>query len=76
MTQIEALAEAKRLVRRLGSAPDPMKEARAMVGLLLRAGPWSAAAERQILGLADWLATRPSPAALRPRCQQVLKTLE
>lgn len=75
LARAEALAAARKLVRTLDSAPDPLQQARAAVATLLRAGPWSAAAERQILDLAEWLATRPPPAALKPRCHQVLKGL-
>jgi len=75
VTRFEALAEAKALARTLGSAPDPLKQARAVVAVLTRSGPWSAADEGRILALAGWLATRPPPMALKPRCQQLLKEL-
>lgn len=75
VTRLEALAEAKVLARTLGSAPDPLKQARAVVAVLGRSGPWSAADERRILAFAEWLATRPPPIALKPRCQQLLKEL-
>lgn len=75
LARVEALAAARKLVRTLDSAPDPLHQARAAAATLLRAGPWSATAERQILELAEWLATRPPPAALKPRCHQVLKGL-
>jgi hypothetical protein len=72
----EALAGARKLVRALGSAPDPQRQAQAAVALLLRSGPWREAAQRRILDLAAWLATRPPPEAIRPRCQAVLKALD
>jgi hypothetical protein len=72
----EALAAARKLIRTLDSAPDPLRQARAAIAGLLRSGPWSPAAERQILDLAAWLAARPPPTALRARCQAVLKALD
>lgn len=75
LTRAEALASARKLARTLDSAPDPQAKAKAAVALLLKAGPWSAASERQVLDLAAWIATRPPPTALKPRCQAVLKSL-
>jgi hypothetical protein len=72
----QVLAEARKLLRALGSAPDPHRQAQAAVALLLRSGPWGAAGERQILDLASWLAERPPPEAIKPRCQSVLKALD
>lgn len=71
----EALAQARKFVRTLGSAPDPQRQAQAAVALLMRSGPWPPAAERQILDLAAWLAARPSPTAIKPRCQALLQAL-
>ncbi len=76
VSRFGALAEARIVVRRLGSAPDPQKQASALVAGLLRSGPWTPSQERAILAVAEWLRTRPSPAALKPRCQQLLKDLE
>jgi len=73
--QAEALAVARKLVRTLDSAPDPLRQAQGAVAGLLRTGPWSPTAERQILDLAAWLATRPPPSGLKARCQSVLRTL-
>jgi hypothetical protein len=72
----EALSEARKLVRTLGSAPNPQQQAQTALTLLMRSGPWPPAAQRQILDLAAWLATRPQPAAIKPRCQAVLKALD
>jgi hypothetical protein len=71
-----ALAAARKLVRTLDSVPNPQQQAQAAIAGLLRSGPWGSAAERQILDLASWLATRPPPMALKSRCQSVLRTLE
>ena len=71
----EALVEARKLIRTLDSAPDPQRQAQSAVAILLKSGPWGAAAERQILDLADWLATRPPPAGLKARCQATLRAL-
>lgn len=76
LSQGEALAQARKLVRTLGSAPNPQQQAQTAVTALMRSGPWSPAAERQILDLAAWLATRPPPTAIKPRCQAVLKALD
>lgn len=71
----EALAEARKLVRTLDSAPNPQRQAQAVVTALLRSGPWAPAAKRQILDLARWLADRPPPTALKARCQALLESL-
>jgi hypothetical protein len=71
----EGVAVARKLVRTLDSAPDPQRQAQVAVAGLLRCGPWDPAAERQILDLAAWLATRPPPSTLKLRCQAVLKRL-
>lgn len=75
LTRAEALVTARKLVRTLDSAPDPQRQAQAAIAALLKTDPWPPAAERQIRDLADWLAGRPSPTALKARCQTVLKTL-
>jgi 7,8-dihydro-6-hydroxymethylpterin-pyrophosphokinase len=72
----EALAVARKRVGTLESAPNPLRQAQTAVAGVLRTGPWGAAAERQILDLAAWLATRPPPSALKLRCQSVLRTLD
>lgn len=75
MERREALTAARKLIRTLDSAPNPLQQAQAAVAALLRFGPWAPAAERQILELATWLATRPPPTAVKSRCQAVLKGL-
>jgi hypothetical protein len=72
----EALTAARKLIRTLDSAPHPLQQAQAAIATLMRCGPWPAAAERGILELANWLATRPPPTALKARCQAVLKMLD
>lgn len=75
MTRYEVLAEAKALVRTLGSAPDPLRHAVALLALVRRSGPWTPEQERTILVFSEWLAARPPPSALKPRCQQLLRDL-
>jgi hypothetical protein len=43
--------------------------------MLMRSGPWSSQAERQIRELSAWLATHPPPLTIKPRCQAALKAL-
>lgn len=75
-SKTEALREARKLVRTLDSAPEPLQQAQSAVATLMRSGAWPPAAERQILDLAAWLAARPPRAAIKSRCQAVLKALE
>lgn len=76
LSRSEALAQARKLVRTLGAAPNPQQQAEAAVSGLMRSGPWPPAAEREIRDLAAWLATRPPPTAIKPRCQAILRTLD
>lgn len=75
MERLEALTAARKLIRTLDSAPNPLRQAQAAVAALMRTGPWTPSAERQIRELATWLAARPPPTALKSRCQAVLKAL-
>lgn len=74
-TTAEALTTARRLIRTLDSAPDALKQAQSAVAALQRATGWTAQQAQEILEMSEWLATRPAPAALKLRCQQVLKRL-
>ncbi|WP_068875134.1 MULTISPECIES: hypothetical protein [unclassified Phenylobacterium] len=72
---LEALTNARRLVRTLDAAPDPLRQAQAAISGLIRAKGWAPDQEHAILALAEWLAQRPPVTALKPRCQALLKTL-
>jgi len=71
----EALLTARRLVRTLDSAPNPMQQARAAVAALVRAEGWRPPEEQAILEVAEWLSRRPPLVALKPRCLALLKRL-
>lgn len=71
----EALATARRLIRTLDAAPDPLRQAQTAVAGLIRVRSWAPDRERAILALAEWLAQRPPVSALKGRCQAVLKAL-
>jgi hypothetical protein len=71
----DALSSARKLVRTLDSAPDPWRQAQTAVALLIKEPGWATAEERQILELANWLARRPPPSALKSRCQTMLRNL-
>ena len=75
LARADALSAARKLIRTLDSAPNPLQQAQAAISGLTRSGPWPPSAQGQILDLAAWLATRPPPSALKARCQSVLKTL-
>lgn len=72
---MEALTSARRMIRALDAAPNPLQQAQAAVGGLLRAKGWSPGQERTLRALAEWLAQRPPSTALKPRCQAALKAL-
>lgn len=76
LEKTEALTSARKLIRTLDSAPNPLAQAQTAAATLLRSGPWPPEAERKILDLAQWLATRPPPSALKARCKAILKALE
>ncbi len=75
LARADALTAARKLIRTLDSAPNPLQQAQAAIAGLMKSGPWAPATERRLLDLAAWLAARPPPNALKPRCQAVLKTL-
>lgn len=74
-TRIEALTRARRLVRTLESAPNPLQQARTAVTALVRVRGWRPEDEKAILEVAEWLSQRPPLEALRPRCQTLLRRL-
>ena len=71
----EALTTSKRLRRSSSSAPDPRVQARAIYTALAAADGWKPQEQQTIDALGAWLAERPSPEALRDRCEQVLRML-
>ena len=74
-TKTEALMTARRLVRMLESAPNPLQQARTAVTTLVRAQGWRPADEKAILEVAAWLSLRPPMEAIKPRCQALLRRL-
>lgn len=71
----EAIMTAKRLRRTLRSAPVPHRQARALHTALAAADGWSAAERQEIDNFAEWLDERPSDAALRAKCDEILNCL-
>ena len=74
-TRLEALTTARRLIRTLESAPNPLQQAQTAVTTLVRARGWRPDEEHAILEVATWLAQRPPLEALKPRCQRLLRRL-
>lgn len=74
MSQTEALAAAKKLVRTFASAPDPRRQARAVYSELARLS-WSRRRQDEVDALGAWLLELPPVADLRQRCEQVLARL-
>lgn len=75
ISKAEALASARKLVRTFGSAPDPRRHARTLLGLLTKAHGWSAGQVEQMQALDAWLDSHPPIGELRPRCDQALAKL-
>lgn len=75
MTRSEALDAARKLCRTLDASPDPRRQAQALAAGLLKASGWSSAAEAEITAFAQWVAGRPSPSALKPRAQALLRLI-
>ncbi|WP_421937306.1 hypothetical protein [Phenylobacterium sp.] len=71
----QALANARRLVRTFGSAPEPRRRAQAVLSQLTRAEGWSAHQRASIEGFRDWLRGEPAVSALEPRCRGLLSAL-
>ncbi|MDZ4373349.1 MAG: hypothetical protein U1C74_18255 [Phenylobacterium sp.] len=71
----QALAEARKLVRTFGSAPDPRRRAQAILSELKHAGTWTPQAGQEIAQVDAWLQTAPSLTALEPRLRALLAKL-
>jgi hypothetical protein len=71
----QALADARRLVRTFGSAPEPRRRAQAVLSELTRAEGWSAHQRAAIEGFRDWFRGAPAVSALEPRCRALLSAL-
>lgn len=71
----EALAVARRQCRTLASAPDPRERGQAIFAGLARADGWSKTEQNKIIAFGAWLNERPSPSAMKARCQQLLVAL-
>lgn len=71
----QALADARRLVRTFGSAPEPRRRAQAVLSGLIWAEGWSAPQRAAIEGFRDWLRGEPAVSALEPRCRALLSAL-
>lgn len=70
-----ALAEARKLVRTLASAPDPKRRAQAVLSELRHGGGWSPDARRDIEATDAWLRERPAVESLEPRLRALLTRL-
>ena len=71
----EALAAASKLLRTLGSAPDPKARAREIHNALARSLAWAQPQGDAIAAFGAWLRDYPSPSEIKPRCQQLLDRL-
>jgi hypothetical protein len=72
----QALTDARKLVRTLGSAPDARARARAVVSELRRADVWSAAELRKVDAVDAWLRTSPPVTDLQPRLRALLTAMQ
>lgn len=70
-----ALADARKLLRGFGAAPDARRRAQAVLSALRQADNWSAAGRRQIETADAWLRTGPSVTALEPQLRALLTAL-
>lgn len=71
----QALAEARKLVRTFGSAPDPRRRAQAVLSELKRVDGWTSAGLSDIAAVDAWLQSAPSVTALEPRLRALLEKL-
>lgn len=71
----EALASARKLVRTFGSAPDPRRHARTVLGLLTKVHGWTADQAQHVRELEAWLDSHPPIGQLRGYCDQLLAKL-
>lgn len=71
----QALADARKLVRTLGSAPDLRRRAQAVLSELKHAEGWSPASAREIAAVEAWLRETPALSALEPRFRALLAAL-
>jgi hypothetical protein len=71
----QALAEARKLVRTLASAPDPKRRAQAVLSELRHSGGWSPEARSAIEAADAWLRERPAVEAIGPRLRALLARL-
>jgi hypothetical protein len=71
----EALAEARRLLRTFGSAPDARRRAQAVLSELKHADGWSSSQQEKIAAADSWLQGAPALTALEPRLRALLTSL-
>jgi hypothetical protein len=71
----QALADARKLLRGFGAAPDARRRAQAVLSALRQADDWSAAGRRQIEAADAWLRGGPSVTALEPQLRALLAAL-
>lgn len=71
----QALADARKLLRGFGAAPDARRRAQAVLSALRQADNWSAAGRRQIGAIDAWLRSSPSTTALEPQLRVFLAAL-
>lgn len=71
----QALADARKLVRSFGSAPDARQRAQAVISELQHADDWPPKALREIAAVEAWLRDTPASTALEPRLRSLLAAL-
>lgn len=71
----QALADARKLLRGFGAAPDARRRAPAVLSALRQADDWNAAGRGQIKAADTWLRGSPSVTALEPQLRALLAAL-
>jgi hypothetical protein len=74
-SRTEAISDARKLCRILASAPAPDARAREIYTGLSRTDGWTSAQARRIREFGVWLNGRPTQAALKARCEDLLRSL-
>ena len=60
----------------LTTTPLPQARAQTIFSELVRAEGWDQKAEKKIVAFGAWLASRPPPSALKPKCEELLAAIE
>ena len=74
-SRLQALQDARKLVRTFGSAPDARGRASAVLSELKRAEGWSDGQRREIAAVAEWLQAGPSVTTLEARLRALIAAL-